>query len=99
MLLLDGVEQLQAIELAALQPDIQKDQVWTPRRDRSKRIIAVARGPRAVALILQNTRHQVADISLIVDYQNFGGHHVTRARSWTFSVPADSALLAAANRT
>ena len=35
MLLLDGVEQLQAVELAALQPDVEKDQVRPARDDRA----------------------------------------------------------------
>jgi hypothetical protein len=74
VLLLDSIEQLQTIEFAALQPDIEKHQIWSPRRDRAQRIIAAARGTRTVTLILQDARDKIADIRLIIDYQNFSGH-------------------------
>ena len=74
MLLLDGVEQLQPVELAALQPDIEEHQVRLARHDSRKRIVAVARGARVIALVLQNPGHQIADIGLVVDNQNIRGH-------------------------
>src|SRR6476620_5620812 len=97
--LLDGIEQLQTVEFAALEPDIKKDQIWASRRYRRQRFIAVARRPRVVALILQDARDKIANIGLIVDYQNFRDHHVTRTGSWAFSEPAGSTLPAAAKRT
>ena len=74
MLLLDGIEQLQPVQLAALQPDVEEDQVRPARRDGRQRVVAVARGARAVAFVLQNPGHQIADIGLVVDDQNICGH-------------------------
>ena len=47
MFLLERVEQLQAVEPAALQPDVEKNQVGPARDDRGQRVVAVARGARA----------------------------------------------------
>src|SRR5262249_31647712 len=74
MLALDRIEQLQAVEPAALEPDIQENQARTPRRHRAKRLVAVARRARAVTFVLQDTRHQLADIRFIVDDENVSRH-------------------------
>src|SRR5262245_38156416 len=74
MLLLDVVEQLQPVELRALQPDVEKHQAWPARRDRRKRAVAVARGARFVALVLQDTRDQLADIGLVIDDEDVRRH-------------------------
>ena len=74
MLLLDAVKQLQPVELAALQPDVEKDEVRPARCDRVQRVIAVARSARGVALVLQDARNQIADVGLVVDDQNFRRH-------------------------
>ena len=79
MLLLDRVEQLQPVEPAALQPDVEEDQVRPPRLDLAKARVAVARGARAVALVLQDARDQLADIGFVVDDENVG-RHVSIAR-------------------
>ena len=70
VLLLDGVEQLQAVELGALQPDVEEDEVRPARHDGGQRLVAVARGARLVALVLQDAGDQVADIGFVVDDQN-----------------------------
>ena len=46
MLLLQRVEQLQPVEPAALQPDVEEHQVRPPARDVRERVVAVARGAR-----------------------------------------------------
>ncbi len=63
----DGVEHLQAVEPAALQPDVEKHQVGPARRNGRERVVAVARGARQVALILQDAGHQLADIRFVVN--------------------------------
>src|SRR5882762_11720404 len=50
MLLLDGIEELEAVEPAALQPDVEKHEIGSPRRDLSQRIVAFARGACGKAL-------------------------------------------------
>ena len=72
--LLDGRQQLQAVEFAALQPDVEKYQIRPTRDDRRQCIIAVAGRARDIALVLQDAGYEIADIGLIVDDQNFSGH-------------------------
>ena len=74
MLLLDRVEQLQPVEPAALQPDVEEDQVGPARRDRAERVVAVARRARGVALVLQDAGDQLADVGFVVDDENVGRH-------------------------
>ena len=80
MLLLEAVEQLQAVEPAALQPDVEEDQIGPARDDGAERLVAVARGAGAVALVLQDARDQIADIRFVVDDQDIGCHDLTVAR-------------------
>ena len=47
MLLLDDIEQLQPVETAALQPDVEEDEARAARLDCRERVVAVARGARA----------------------------------------------------
>ncbi len=64
-----------------LQPDVEEYQVRAARYDGGERVVAVARGACAIALVLQNTGDQIADIGLIVDDQNFTGHIETHLSS------------------
>src|SRR3954449_12391531 len=70
MVALDRFEQLQAVELAALQPDVQENQMRAPVGNLRQRRIAVARGPCGEPLVLENARNQIADIRLVIDNQN-----------------------------
>ena len=74
MLQLDGVQELEAVEPAPLQPDIQEKEVRPPRRDGSECIVAVARGARVVALVLQDAGDQLADICFVVNDEDVGRH-------------------------
>src|SRR5215470_2353822 len=56
MLLLEAVEQLQAIKPAALEPNIEENEIRPARNDCGERLITVAGRAGAVALILQNAR-------------------------------------------
>jgi hypothetical protein len=71
MLGLENVEQLKAVELGALQPDVEENQVRALGHDRSDSIVAVARGARDIALVFQNTGDQITDIGFVVDNENF----------------------------
>ncbi len=61
---------LQPVETAALQPDIEENEVWAACDYGTERIIAVLRGTRAVAFVLQDARDQFADIRFIVDNED-----------------------------
>lgn len=74
IVLLDLLEQLQAVELGALQPDVEEDQVRAAVGDLGKRRIAVARGARGEPLIVQDTRNEVTNVSFVVDNQNVTCH-------------------------
>src|ERR1700716_837087 len=74
VVLLDLLQQLQAIELAALQPDVEKHQMRAAVGDFRQRRIAVARGSGRKTLVVQNARNQVANIGFVIDNQNVIGH-------------------------
>src|SRR5690242_12544193 len=76
MLLLEAVKQLQTIKPAALQPNVEENEIRPPRNHRGKRLVAVASRAGAMALVLQNARNQFADVRLIVDDQDVGCHAV-----------------------
>src|SRR3974390_3868967 len=80
MILFDGIEQLQSVEAAALQPDVEEDKARLLGDDRRQRVIAVARRARFIALVLQDTGYQIADIGFVVDYQNVCENVATRSR-------------------
>ena len=84
MLFLDHAEKLQAVKLAALQPDVEEDQIGTPARDRVQRGVAVARGAGVVALVLQQAGHQLADVRLVVNDENVRRHASARSCSTQF---------------
>src|SRR5262249_16363291 len=74
VLLLEAVEELQAIQAATLKPDIKKNEIGPTRHDGRQRVIAGARSARAGTLILQDARDELADIGFIVDDQDIGCH-------------------------
>ena len=72
MLELERIEELQAVETAALQPNIEEHEIRTPRRHGGERVVAVVRGARRVALILQDARDQLADVHFVIDDEDIG---------------------------
>src|SRR4029077_6287945 len=74
VVLLDLLEQLQTVELGALQPDVEEHEVRATVGDLGQRRIAVARGPCGEAFILEDARNEVADVCFVVDNQNVTGH-------------------------
>ena len=79
MVLLEDVEQLQPVEPAALQPDVEENQVGPAGDHCGERFFAVAGGARAVAFVLQNAGDQLADIDLVINDQDIGCHDQTVA--------------------
>ena len=67
-------QDLDPVELAALQPDVEDDQGRLPGVDRRQRLGAVRRLARGVALVLEHARDQHADVGFVVDDQNVMRH-------------------------
>src|SRR5215472_16840768 len=67
VLLLETIEQLQTIEAAALQPDVEKNEIGPPSDYGSECIVAVACRTCAVAFILKDARDEFADVGLVVN--------------------------------
>src|ERR671913_81871 len=91
VLLLDDVEHLQPVEPAPLEPDVEEDQVRPPCLDRRKRLVGAAGGSRAVALVLEDSGDEFADVRLVVDNQNVGAHAPALRRSPAAANSAGSA--------
>ena len=70
----DDLEDLQAVEFAALQPDIEDDERGTALPHGLDRFGTVVGTPRGVALVLEDAGDQRADIAFVVDDQNIVGH-------------------------
>src|SRR5207344_1622402 len=71
------VEELQPVETAPLEPDVEEDEVRPARHHRSERLVAVGGRAGAVAFVLQDAGDQLADIRLIVYDQDVGCHDQT----------------------
>src|SRR5438552_2663988 len=78
LLATDHVEQLQAVKLAALQPDIENDQRRPTLADRFDRLGAVVGAARRVPFVFENARDQSADVAFVVDDENVVAHIVFR---------------------
>ena len=70
----DDLEDLQPVELAALQPDVEHHQRRLARADGGERLGAVAGLARLIALILEDAAHQHADIGFVVDDEDVMRH-------------------------
>ena len=93
VLALDRLEQLQSVELRALQPDVEQDQLRPARFDRRDRLVGIARQPRPVALVLEDAGDEFADVVFVVDDQNVSSHQDEPILS--FSAGAAMAFVAA----
>jgi hypothetical protein len=76
MLLLEAIEQLKTIEPAALQPNVEENEIGPARNDSGQRFVAVARRARIVSFVLQDARDQFTDIRFVVNDQDVGCHGV-----------------------
>ena len=67
MLALEHIQDLDAVEPAPLQPDVEHDQMRTAVGDGRQRAVGIRCDTGLVALIGENPRHELADIDLVVD--------------------------------
>ena len=72
--LLDDVEHLQAVEAAALQPDVQDDELRAALLHRFQGFVGIAGETRAVTVVLQEAGDHLADVRFVVDDQDVGCH-------------------------
>ena len=71
---LDDRKHLETVKAAALEPDVENDELGPSLLNCSQGFVAVAGEPRAVAFVLQNAGDNVPDIGLVVDDQNISCH-------------------------
>ena len=67
-------QHLEAVEAAALQPDIENDEMRAALLDRAQRLVAVAGEPRTVTFVLEYAGHEIADVGLVIDDEDVCGH-------------------------
>ena len=70
MLALHRIEQLQPVEPAALQPDVEEDEIGSAASDMRQRIVAVSRGARDKAFILQDAGNELPDVRFVINNEN-----------------------------
>src|SRR6185437_6416434 len=71
MLALDEIEDLDSVETAPLQPDVENDKLRTTLAHGIKRGVAVRRHAGFKPLVVKDARNQIADVFLIVDDEDF----------------------------
>ena len=70
LLALERLQDLDAVEPAALQPDVEDDELRAALAHGGERRLAVAGDARLIAFVLEDARDQVADVLLVVDDQD-----------------------------
>src|SRR3546814_19757129 len=73
-----GAEDLQAVERRVLQPDIEHHEARPALAQQFQRAVAVAGIAGLIALILQGTGDQHADVGFVVDDEDFVSHALDR---------------------
>src|SRR6478736_9172467 len=74
MLFLDDIQDLEAVQPAALDPDIEKHKLRTASLDRRKRLLRRTGSPAAVPLVVEDSGNQFPDVGLVVNNQDIGTH-------------------------
>jgi hypothetical protein len=74
IVLLDLFEQLQPVELGALQPDVEEHQMRPAAGNFMQRRIAVTRGAGGKSFVVENAGYEIANIGFIIHNQNVTGH-------------------------
>jgi hypothetical protein len=83
MRLLGDVENLEPVQPAALQPDVENDELRAALLDRLQRLVRIAGDARAVAVVLKEASHHLADVGLVIDDQDVRGHRLSLLALWT----------------
>jgi hypothetical protein len=91
-IVLDLVEQLQAVEPRALQPDVEEHQARHAASIAAS-ALSVVRGARAVALVAQDAGDEFADVGLVVDDEDVRRHETSALPAWRRSSAAESRRL------
>ena len=86
---LDLLEQLQPVEPRPLKPYVEKHHRRPALLDRIERGGAVRRGPNLVALVFQDSAHELADVGLVVHNQYFKRHQASSPLSEVCCCSAD----------
>ena len=74
MLVMDAFQYLDTIEIAALKPDIENQEVRPAFFHCIEGRLAVPRGPADIAFIAEDIRYQHPDILFVVDDKNISRH-------------------------
>ena len=74
------LRELGVVEPRTLQPDVEQNELRTARLDRRQRFVGIARQPRAMALVGQDARNELANVVFVVDDQDIGRHQFINAR-------------------
>ena len=74
MRLLGDIQHLETVEAAALQPDVEDDELRPAFLDGLQGLVGIARKPRAMAIVLQKSRDHLTDICLVVHDQDVRRH-------------------------
>jgi len=74
MVLLERVEQLQAVEAAALQPNVEENEIGPARNHCAERLVGIGGRARTLAFVLQDAGDQLANIRVIVHNEDIGWH-------------------------
>ena len=81
----DELQDVDAVKLRVLQPDVENDQIRRFRIDLGQRRVTVTRQPDGMALILQDIADQFTNVALVVDYENIA--HVASFLMLTLVLP------------
>ena len=71
---LDQVKQFQPVHAAAGHPDVEHQQRGLAGSQAGQRRLGIGGRAHLIALILQDARHQFADVRLVVDHQDISRH-------------------------
>ena len=77
----DQFQDLETVEAAALEPDVEEDEMRPARADRGQRLVGRTRRARPVPFVVEDARDEIADVRLVVDDEDIRAHALTRSRS------------------
>ena len=66
--------EFEAIDAAALQPDIEHDERGAAAAQRLERLVAVARAAHLMTIVFEDARDEIANVGFVVYDENVGRH-------------------------